>query len=146
LIDTAGYCAGCRMADNRFMVSGGYDPQGVPSSKVEAYNPATFEWEPLADLPRPARDHKMCAVPGVDPLRALHPAAALLWHNWVPTCTMRCSCVACVSIAGGVLLTKVGGGAMLYDAESDHWHAITQDDPTRFQPLLLHCETGDAED
>ena len=75
-IETAGYCAGCRMADNRFMVSGGYDPQGVPSSKVEAYNPATFEWEPLADLPRPARDHKMCAVPGVDPLRALHPAAA----------------------------------------------------------------------
>ena len=97
------------MADNRFMVSGGYDPQGVPSRKVEAYNPVTFEWDKLADLPRAARDHKMCAVPG------------------------------------GVLLTTVGGGAMLYDADSDHWHVVSQDDSTRFQPLLPHCETGDPE-
>jgi hypothetical protein len=51
-------------ADNRFMVSGGYDPEGVPSCKVEAYNPKTFEWDILADLPQAARDHKMCAVPG----------------------------------------------------------------------------------
>lgn len=104
-----GYCAGCRMADGRFMVSGGYDPQGVPSTKVEAYNPETFGWDALADLPRPARDHKMCAVPG------------------------------------GVLLTTVGGGAMLYDVETDHWNNVSRDDKTRFQPLMLHCETGDAE-
>lgn len=51
-------------ADNRFMVCGGYDPQGVPSRRVEAYNPETFEWDKLADLPHAARDHKMCAVPG----------------------------------------------------------------------------------
>ena len=46
------------------MVSGGYDPEGVPSRKVEAYNPETFEWNQLADLPHAARDHQMCAVPG----------------------------------------------------------------------------------
>lgn len=47
--------------------------------------------------------------------------------------------------AGGVLVATVGGGAMLYDADSDHWHVVTQDDSTRFQPLLLHCETGEPD-
>mgnify|MGYP002630649810 CR=1 FL=1 len=63
-------------ADNRFMVSGGYDPQGVPSRKVEAYNPVTFQWDGLADLPHAARDHKMCAVPGASlPLQHTVPPA-----------------------------------------------------------------------
>ena len=47
--------------------------------------------------------------------------------------------------AGGVLLATVGGGAMLYDSESDYWHVVSQDDSSRFQPLLLHCETGDPD-
>ena len=99
-----GYCSGCLMNDGRFMVSGGVDQKGEPSQKVEAYNPASSEWEPLGELPSACRDHRMCAVPG------------------------------------GVLLATVGGGAMLWDAETDHWHVLTSDSPSRFQPLMLHCE------
>lgn len=62
----------------------------------------------------------------------------LIHHAMVfPLCRSCC--------AGGVLLTTVGGGAMLYDSESDHWHVVSQDDSSRFQPLLLHCETGDPD-
>ena len=59
-----GYAAGCVLADGRFLCCGGVDPEGVPSAVAEVYSPASNSWERIAPLLSPARDHKLCAVPG----------------------------------------------------------------------------------
>ena len=59
-----GYCAGCVTIGGRFLVSGGYDAAGAPTAIAELFDPASNSWQRIAPLCSPARDHRMCAVPG----------------------------------------------------------------------------------